>query len=407
MKQIRITLISLLVMSTFVSCSVMESFCTQVWNSVPIDNTGATYHRYSQQEAMDIVMNTREAQAWNSSTGSKSLLIADAGLDLIGSLTDKDFSEARDIINNTIDDLVADKNTTHSLEQSLIGAAFYGASNAIKYVEDKHIAEDNARFRKEHKNTPNFNCRYKINPKTGRYIDIQKHYGIDSVMKCIRDEQEEEYRLMLDSAVRECAPFEDLDELLTKSGDERIDSKRHKILYDALKCFNDRKRVEAYENEVNGVDENLVLSHNAEPDTQNTAESGDSQPTEDNLAASFVQVLSDEEIIENIKTSNYRFKSYTLSDQNKAELDKAFDILQRNPEMEIELLGHSCNIGDQDAKYIVGIQRAKAAKQYLVDKGIDAKRIYVHSYGDKKPLVKNDSPANRATNRRVEIKIIK
>ena len=75
--------------------------------------------------------------------------------------------------------------------------------------------------------------------------------------------------------------------------------------------------------------------------------------------------------------------------------------------MEIELLGHSCNIGDQDAKYIVGIQRAKAAKQYLVDKGIDAKRIYVHSYADKKPLVKNDSPANRATNRRVEIKIIK
>ena len=51
--------------------------------------------------------------------------------------------------------------------------------------------------------------------------------------------------------------------------------------------------------------------------------------------------------------------------------------------------------------------RAKEAKKYLVDKGIDAKRISVHSYGAKKPLVPNATAENRAQNRRVEIKVIK
>ena len=50
---------------------------------------------------------------------------------------------------------------------------------------------------------------------------------------------------------------------------------------------------------------------------------------------------------------------------------------------------------------------AKGAKMYLVSKGVEPNRIYVHSCGSKKPLVPNTSAENRAQNRRVEIKIIK
>lgn len=113
------------------------------------------------------------------------------------------------------------------------------------------------------------------------------------------------------------------------------------------------------------------------------------------------------EDIEKIAIKGFRFKSYDLTDENKAELEKAAEILLRNPDLEIELLGHSCNVGENEAKYIIGILRAKEAKQYLVERGVDAKHIYVHSYADKRPIVPNTTAENRAQNRRVEIKIIK
>lgn len=390
------------------SCAVVESLFNQVTDPRPLDNNGSTYHVYSQQEAIDRVMNTREAQAWNSSAASRGLLLASAGINLIENFTGQDLSTVRGIIDATTDDLVADKNTSKSDVHSLIGAAFYGGGRIAGHFEDKQKAENNADFRKAHKDTPNFNCRYKINPKTGVYEDIQKRYGMDSVMRCIWGEQEEEYRLMLDSAVRECAPFEDLDDLLTKTGDEKVDNHKHKVLYDALRCFNDMKRAERANLDGNALgNENLGLSQDIEDLLESTSPTETDQLSENSEVTTPNYTLSDEEVLESIKTNDYKFKSYALTEENKAELDKAAEILLRNPDIEIELLGHSCDIGDKEAKYIIGIQRAKAAKQYLVDKGVDAKHIYVHSYADKKPLVPNNSQENRAKNRRVEIKIIK
>lgn len=149
------------------------------------------------------------------------------------------------------------------------------------------------------------------------------------------------------------------------------------------------------------TEENLTEFDNTPAPVEPTQEEpAIEDPTTTNSKAS----LEDLEII---SINGFKFNSIALSEENKEQLDQAAQILLSNSEVEIELLGHSCELGDKETNYNFGIMRAKEAKKYLVDKGIDAKRISVHSYGAKKPLVPNATAENRAQNRRVEIKVIK
>ena len=149
------------------------------------------------------------------------------------------------------------------------------------------------------------------------------------------------------------------------------------------------------------TEENLTEFDNTPAPVEPTPEepAGEDPKTTDSKAS-----LDD---LEQITINGFKFNSIALSDENKEQLDQAAQILLSNSEVEIELLGHSCELGDKETNYNFGIMRAKEAKKYLVDKGIEAKRISVHSYGAKKPLVPNTTAENRAQNRRVEIKVIK
>lgn len=149
------------------------------------------------------------------------------------------------------------------------------------------------------------------------------------------------------------------------------------------------------------TEENLTEFDNTPAPVEPTQEEpAIEDPTTTNSKASL-------EDLEKISINGFKFNSIALSEENNEQLDQAAQILLSNSEVEIELLGHSCELGDKETNYNFGIMRAKEAKKYLVDKGIDAKRISVHSYGAKKPLVPNSSAENRAQNRRVEIKVIK
>lgn len=416
MKKIQILLLSLSLM-ILNSCGVVNDFCQHVYNNIPVDNNGTTYRNYSQQEAMDVILNTREAQAWNSSASSKGVFLASTGLKVVGELTGRDFSVATDIMDATTDDLISDKNTQKSTKHSVVGAAFYGVGNLVGYFEDKKHAENNDAFLAAHEEDIEkdkyFLCRWQID-ETGEYVNMQKKYGMDTVMKCIRENQQVDYNQKLEDALAQCNPWvsiSELDEMLIRqdgqSQEEYIDqkNKRYTIIRDALKCYELTQREEAgnegiyYESNVDDIiEEERQITEYTQVDG---ADNEKQETVEINESANEVEAL------EQIKVDTYRFNSYALSDENKAELDRAAEILLRNPELEIELLGHSCDVGEKEAKYIIGIQRAKAAKAYLVAKGVDAKHIYVHSYADKRPLFPNNSVENRAKNRRVEIKIIK
>ncbi len=96
-----------------------------------------------------------------------------------------------------------------------------------------------------------------------------------------------------------------------------------------------------------------------------------------------------------------------LKPESKAELEKLISLLSKNPSLKIELGGHTDNSGDKKFNLSLSLNRAKAVYDYLLNNGrIDATRLKYQGYGDSKPKVANDTPENKAKNRRTEFKVI-
>ncbi len=87
----------------------------------------------------------------------------------------------------------------------------------------------------------------------------------------------------------------------------------------------------------------------------------------------------------------------------KEQLDSVAAILVKYPDVNIQIIGHTCDIGSAAANIKVGAARAQAATNYLVSKGVAAARISTSSAGATQPLVPNTSEENRRKNRRVTI----
>lgn len=89
------------------------------------------------------------------------------------------------------------------------------------------------------------------------------------------------------------------------------------------------------------------------------------------------------------------------------ELDEVVQMLKENPAIEIQLEGHTDNIGNPKMNLELSKSRVEAVKKYLVDKGIAKKRIETKAFGGTQPLRNEMTPEARALNRRVEMRILK
>lgn len=89
------------------------------------------------------------------------------------------------------------------------------------------------------------------------------------------------------------------------------------------------------------------------------------------------------------------------------ELDGLAMLLNDNPSTYISVQGHTDNVGIADDLQELSEARAREVKRYLVRKGIAATRIETRGYGASRPLVRNESEAQRQQNRRVEVTIIR
>ncbi|GLR18923.1 OmpA family protein [Portibacter lacus] len=88
------------------------------------------------------------------------------------------------------------------------------------------------------------------------------------------------------------------------------------------------------------------------------------------------------------------------------ELGKLVQVLKDVPSLYIRVEGHSDNVGDKQLLVELSENRAKAIKNYLVQKGIKAVRIETVGFGDQFPLNENATENERQRNRRVEIQVI-
>ena len=109
-----------------------------------------------------------------------------------------------------------------------------------------------------------------------------------------------------------------------------------------------------------------------------------------------------------IVLNNVFFKTnkWDLKSESQVELNRLADLLKANPDKKIEIGGHTDNVGEPAANQALSAQRAASVTKYLVDRGVGAGRLKPRGYGDTKPLAPNDSPENRAKNRRTEFTIL-
>lgn len=115
------------------------------------------------------------------------------------------------------------------------------------------------------------------------------------------------------------------------------------------------------------------------------------------------------EVGESIRLNNlfFDFNKATLRLESTAELDRVIKLLNQNPEMVIEIAGHTDNIGDDMVNNKLSNERAKAVELYLESKEIAADRIVSKGYGKTKPVASNATDEGRQKNRRVEFIILK
>ena len=103
---------------------------------------------------------------------------------------------------------------------------------------------------------------------------------------------------------------------------------------------------------------------------------------------------------------NFEFNSATPGAEARQYLDELVNALKDNPNLRLQLVGHTDNIGSDKFNLRLSLSRAQSFKEYVVQRGIDASRITVEGKGMREPLNSNANAAEQALNRRVEMTIL-
>jgi outer membrane protein OmpA-like peptidoglycan-associated protein len=100
---------------------------------------------------------------------------------------------------------------------------------------------------------------------------------------------------------------------------------------------------------------------------------------------------------------HFDFDRYSLRPEATRALDEAITALQANPTLNIEIEGHTCNIGTAEYNLALGERRSNAVRDYLSGRGIGANRLRTVSYGEERPKHDNAREETRRLNRRAAL----
>ena len=102
----------------------------------------------------------------------------------------------------------------------------------------------------------------------------------------------------------------------------------------------------------------------------------------------------------NINDIYFATNSSELTTSSKFVLDILIDFMKDNPNIRIEIQGHTDNVGNRKDNLILSENRAKEVYNYLIENNIKASRLQYKGYADTKPIAENTTEAGRAKNRR-------
>ncbi|HEU4437558.1 MAG TPA: peptidoglycan-associated lipoprotein Pal [candidate division Zixibacteria bacterium] len=98
----------------------------------------------------------------------------------------------------------------------------------------------------------------------------------------------------------------------------------------------------------------------------------------------------------------FDFDRYAIRDDAKSALEQNARVLKADPNMRILIEGHCDERGTVEYNLALGERRAAAARQYLMDLGIDGSRISTVSYGKERPVAFGHDESSWQQNRRAE-----
>ncbi len=129
----------------------------------------------------------------------------------------------------------------------------------------------------------------------------------------------------------------------------------------------------------------------------------DSLKNKENLEISLTPIASGEEFVfENIFFDSDKFE---LKPESMSSLKRLYDFLVQNPNVNIYIIGHTDNVGSEAYNETLSLRRAESVNNFLLSKGIKFGRAIPIGKGFKQPIRPNDTPENRALNRRITIAV--
>ncbi|MEO8664270.1 MAG: OmpA family protein [Ignavibacteria bacterium] len=104
---------------------------------------------------------------------------------------------------------------------------------------------------------------------------------------------------------------------------------------------------------------------------------------------------------------NFASGSAEISSGSEAPLESALKTMRDNPNIDVEISGHTDNRGGRSYNENLSLNRAESVKSWLVSNGVSASRIETRGYAYDQPIATNDTEEGRLKNRRIEFKVIR
>jgi outer membrane protein OmpA-like peptidoglycan-associated protein/tetratricopeptide (TPR) repeat protein len=107
-----------------------------------------------------------------------------------------------------------------------------------------------------------------------------------------------------------------------------------------------------------------------------------------------------------LKNIFFETGKFDLQHESRSELDKLVMLLNDNPNLKIQIDGHTDNVGQEKDNQLLSTNRARSVVGYLLSKGINTQRLTYKGFGSTNPVAVNTTEQGKALNRRTELSII-
>ncbi|GJM32471.1 MAG: hypothetical protein DHS20C18_14720 [Saprospiraceae bacterium] len=125
---------------------------------------------------------------------------------------------------------------------------------------------------------------------------------------------------------------------------------------------------------------------------------------EEEMTLATVKEMKEKEIKIPLNNLFFETASFDIKTASFPQLDRLASWIQEN-DLAIEIQGHTDNVGSETNNQQLSENRAKAVREYLINKGVEESKVAAAGYGENKPVASNDTEKGRASNRRVEIQL--